>query len=46
MGQARATLFGDALTEIGLQPLTDDDSRELVANLLEIESLPDDGARR
>lgn len=40
MGQARE-LFGDALTEIRLEPLTQADSRTLVANLLEIESLPD-----
>jgi class 3 adenylate cyclase len=40
MGQARE-LFGDALTEIRLEPLTTADSRTLVANLLEIESLPD-----
>lgn len=33
--------MGAALTEIKLQPLSDSDSRELVANLLEIESLPD-----
>ena len=33
-------LFGDALTEIRLDPLSNDDSRMLVANLLEIESLP------
>ena len=33
--------LGSALTEIRLQPLTDSASRELVANLLEIESLPD-----
>ena len=32
--------FGDALTEVRLQPLGENDSRELVANLLEIESLP------
>jgi len=37
--QAR-DLFGDALTEIQLEPLTDADSRALVSNLLEIESLP------
>ncbi len=30
-----------ALTEIRLQPLSDAEGRELVANLLEIESLPD-----
>lgn len=40
VAQPRETL-GDALTEIRLQPLTEDDSRALVANLLEIESLPD-----
>jgi len=34
--------FGDAATEIRLQPLDDAASRELVANLLEIESLPED----
>ncbi|MEP7158084.1 MAG: adenylate/guanylate cyclase domain-containing protein [Chloroflexota bacterium] len=34
--------FGDAVTEIRLQPLDDDASRELVSNLLEIESLPED----
>jgi class 3 adenylate cyclase len=33
--------FGQALAEIRLEPLTDADSRTLVANLLEIESLPD-----
>ncbi|MGH2472915.1 MAG: ATP-binding protein [Candidatus Limnocylindria bacterium] len=33
-------LFGDALTEIRLDPLTSDETRSLVANLLEIESLP------
>ena len=38
--QAQSTL-ADAMTEIRLQPLNDDQSRELVANLLEIESLPD-----
>jgi class 3 adenylate cyclase len=40
IGQARE-LFGEALTEIHLDPLTTADSRALVANLLEIESLPD-----
>src|SRR5258705_4973222 len=40
MGQARE-LFGDALTEIRLEPLGEADSRTLVSNLLEIESLPD-----
>jgi len=39
---ARAqAVFADALTEIRLVPLTDDESRGLVSNLLEIESLPD-----
>ena len=33
-------MFGDALTEIRLEPLSMDDGRALVANLLEIESLP------
>jgi class 3 adenylate cyclase len=33
--------LGSALTEIRLQPLSEADSRELVSNLLEIESLPD-----
>ncbi len=33
-------LFGGALTEISLQPLTRDDSRALIANLLDVESLP------
>jgi class 3 adenylate cyclase len=32
--------FGDALTEVQLEPLSNDDSRSLVANLLAIESLP------
>ena len=34
-------LFGDALTEIKLDPLSSDQTRSLVANLLAIESLPD-----
>jgi class 3 adenylate cyclase len=34
--------FGDALTEIRLEPLDEASSRELVSNLLEIESLPED----
>jgi class 3 adenylate cyclase len=34
--------FGDAVTEIRLQPLDDAASRQLVSNLLEIESLPED----
>jgi class 3 adenylate cyclase len=33
--------LGASLTEINLNPLTDADSRQLVSNLLEIESLPD-----
>ena len=33
-------MFVDALTEIRLSPLSDEDSRGLVSNLLEIESLP------
>jgi len=33
-------LFGDALTEIRLDPLSTDQARSLVASLLEIESLP------
>ena len=40
IGDARE-VFGEALMEIRLEPLTEDDSRTLVANLLEIESLPD-----
>jgi class 3 adenylate cyclase len=40
VSQAKAGL-GEALTEIRLQPLSEDASRELVANLLEIESLPE-----
>ena len=34
--------YGDALTEIRLEPLSLDDSRTLVSNLLQIESLPAD----
>jgi class 3 adenylate cyclase len=33
-------MFGDALTEIRLEPLSTDDGRALVANLLQVESLP------
>ena len=33
-------LFGDALTEIQLDPLSSDETRTLVASLLEIESIP------
>ena len=33
--------FGDRVTEIRLEPLSDADSRALVSNLLEIESLPE-----
>jgi predicted ATPase len=39
VNQARDA-FGDALVEINLAPLTEAESRTLVANLLEIESLP------
>jgi predicted ATPase len=38
--QARE-LLGEALTDIRLEALSNEDSRSLVANLLEIESLPD-----
>jgi class 3 adenylate cyclase len=34
-------LFGQALIEVRLEPLSEADSRRLVSNLLEIESLPD-----
>lgn len=37
---AARELFGDALAEMRLEPLSATDSRDLVANLLEIESLP------
>ena len=37
---AARELFGDALAELRLEPLSEADSRDLVANLLEIESLP------
>ena len=40
LANARAS-FGQALSEIRLEPLSDQDSRALVANLLVIESLPD-----
>ena len=40
IGGAR-DLFGDALTEIRLDPLTEAESRVLISNLLEIESLPE-----
>jgi class 3 adenylate cyclase len=33
--------FGAGLTEINLAPLSEDDSRQLVSNLLEIEALPE-----
>ncbi|HET7727777.1 MAG TPA: adenylate/guanylate cyclase domain-containing protein [Candidatus Limnocylindrales bacterium] len=39
IGHARE-LFGDALVELRLEPLSEAESRALVANLLEIESLP------
>jgi len=38
---AARELFGEALVEMHLEPLSETDSRYLVANLLEIESLPD-----
>jgi class 3 adenylate cyclase len=38
--QARET-FGEGLTELRLEPLDERESRELVANLLAIETLPD-----
>jgi predicted ATPase len=41
IGGAR-DLFGDALTEIRVDPLSLEDSRALVSNLLRIESLPAD----
>jgi class 3 adenylate cyclase len=37
---AARDIYGDALTEIRLEPLSMDASRELVSNLLRIESLP------
>jgi class 3 adenylate cyclase len=40
VSHAQAT-YGQALTDIRLAPLSDSDSRTLVANLLEIESLPE-----
>jgi predicted ATPase len=40
VAQSRNT-YGDALNELRLQPLNEAESRTLVANLLEIESLPD-----
>ncbi|CAN5740085.1 hypothetical protein BH23CHL8_BH23CHL8_12840 [soil metagenome] len=40
VNHARAA-FGEALTEIRLEPLDERESRELVSNLLVIESLPD-----
>jgi len=40
VGQSRSSL-GEALTEVRLVPLNESDSRQLVANLLEIESLPE-----
>jgi len=39
---AARDVFGDALTEVRLEPLSMDASRELVSNLLTIESLPAD----
>jgi predicted ATPase len=40
VAQAREQ-FGDALAEMRLEPLNEAESRQLVGNLLEIESLPD-----
>jgi predicted ATPase len=40
LAESRAK-FGHALTELLLRPLSDEDSRRLVANLLVIESLPE-----
>ena len=40
IGHGRET-FGEALTEITLEPLSEAESRMLVSNLLEIESLPE-----
>jgi predicted ATPase len=37
---AAQTSFGDATRQLVLEPLSGEDSRQLVANLLEIESLP------
>ena len=39
---AARDLFGDSLTELRLDPLSMDESRTLVANLLTIESLPEE----
>jgi class 3 adenylate cyclase len=39
IGQARE-LFGDSLIEVRLEPLSASEGRQLVSNLLEIESLP------
>jgi class 3 adenylate cyclase len=41
VSNSQATL-GEAMAEIRLQPLSEADSRALVSNLLEIESLPDE----
>ena len=38
--ESARTKLGDSLTELQLRPLSSDDSRSLVANLLEIDSLP------
>jgi predicted ATPase len=45
VGESR-DMFGDALTEIRLEPLSLDDGRTLVASLLKIESLPSDTRER
>jgi class 3 adenylate cyclase/tetratricopeptide (TPR) repeat protein len=39
---AARRVLAESLTELHLRPLPEEDSRALVANLLEIESLPDD----
>jgi class 3 adenylate cyclase len=41
VGAARESLPAEYFTELTLNPLSDNDSRQLVSNLLEIESLPD-----
>ena len=38
---AARELLGNSLSEISLEPLSERDSRQLIANLLEIEALPD-----
>ena len=43
---AARDMFGEALTEIRLAPLSVDDSRTLIANLLAVESLPGETRER